>query len=237
MNTLIVDVSEKLSANYSAEAVSGPFIEEVQLAINHTFAAYPPEDAAETSEIIEELLKTLKEQLFDAASSAASNLDEVNNSIVEITSKVFTTIMSKYGFEAPEESMEAADDFAGDLTARIHSAILFFEYFFIAAGFSLIILGILGLVNVRTYTLGSWLRFSVHLLLGTGLCLLCLLTTRPDSDWATALAETAWPLPMVALVLLLVISVHHLSRRRERSVDAQKYHFLSKWRKTGASPV
>ncbi|OAQ79461.1 low temperature requirement A [Purpureocillium lilacinum] len=237
MNNRVEDVIDRITSNDSAEAVTDRFISEVQLAINHTFTAYPPEDAFETNETIKELVETLKEKLLDSISSATPNLDDVEHAIVEITSKVFTSIMSKYGLEAPEESAEGAEDFYGDLNARIHAAILFFEYFFIAAGFSLIILGILGLVNVRKYTLGSWLRFATHFLFGTGLCLVCLLATRPDNDWASALAGTAWPLPMVALVLLIVISVHHLSRRREKSVESQKYQFLPRWRKTEAPAV
>ncbi len=125
MNNRVEDVIDRITSNDSAEAVTDRFISEVQLAINHTFTAYPPEDAFETNETIKELVETLKEKLLDSISSATPNLDDVEHAIVEITSKVFTSIMSKYGLEAPEESAEGAEDFYGDLNARIHAAILF----------------------------------------------------------------------------------------------------------------
>jgi hypothetical protein len=64
-------------------------------------------------------------------------------------------------------------------------------------------MGILGLVNVRVYTKGSWLRFATHIVFGVALCLLSILATANDGDGAVVLAETAWPLPIVAIVVFI----------------------------------
>ncbi|KAJ6442741.1 low temperature requirement A [Purpureocillium lavendulum] len=161
--------------NANTEDFAKSFTDEVQLAINHTFAAYPPEDALETSETIKGLLETLQEQLTQLTESADdSDSNGIQKVLTDIASKVSTTIMSKYGFETPEDYSGSEDDYSGDLTARLETAALFFEYFFIAAGFSIIILGILGLVNTR----------------------------QSDDDWVTKLTSSAWPVPMVAIVLL-----------------------------------
>jgi hypothetical protein len=64
-------------------------------------------------------------------------------------------------------------------------------------------MGILGLVNVRVYTKGSWLRFATHIVFGVALCLLSILATANDGDGAVVLGETAWPLPIVAIVVFV----------------------------------
>lgn len=67
---------------------------------------------------------------------------------------------------------------------------------------TIIIMGILGLLNVRVYTKGSWLRFATHAIVGITSCLLCLLALG-EGDRAVSLSMTAWPLPMVALFVLI----------------------------------
>jgi hypothetical protein len=64
-------------------------------------------------------------------------------------------------------------------------------------------MGFLGLINVRTYTKGSWLRFTTHIIFGSVVCLLTLLVTQKDGEAAFNFAETAWPLPTISLAILI----------------------------------
>jgi hypothetical protein len=67
---------------------------------------------------------------------------------------------------------------------------------------TLILTGVLGMVNVRTYTKWSWVRFATHTLFGIAVCFLSLLS-RGDAVPAINLSSTAWPLPIVAIVILV----------------------------------
>ena len=75
-------------------------------------------------------------------------------------------------------------------------------------------MGILGLVNVRSYTTGSWVRFATHVICGAASCLLCLLATRSDGVPAYNLSQTAWPVPIVAIFLFIGTS----TERRLKSI-------------------
>jgi hypothetical protein len=64
-------------------------------------------------------------------------------------------------------------------------------------------MGVMGVVNVRNYTKGSWFRFAAHIVFGAALCLLVLLTFGDGGLDAYNLATTAWPLPIVAIVIFI----------------------------------
>lgn len=77
-------------------------------------------------------------------------------------------------------------------------------------------MGFLGLINVRTYTKGSWLRFTTHIIFGSVVCLLTLLVTQKDGEAAFNFAETAWPLPTISLAILIGKSCLTLRLHRVR---------------------
>lgn len=68
-------------------------------------------------------------------------------------------------------------------------------------------MGILGLINVRSYTVGSWLRFGTHMAFGSAVCLLTTLASG-SGDRAENLSETAWPLPMIAIIVFIGTPYH-----------------------------
>lgn len=67
---------------------------------------------------------------------------------------------------------------------------------------TIIFTGVLGIVNVRTYTKWSWVRFAAHIVFGIAVCLLSLLS-HGDAYPAINLSATAWPLPIVAIIILI----------------------------------
>ena len=74
-------------------------------------------------------------------------------------------------------------------------------------------MGVMGVINVRNHTKGSWFRFVTHLVFGAALCLMTLLSIGEGQD-AYNLAQTAWPLPIVAIVLFIGAPPSENHRRR-----------------------
>ncbi|KAK9357713.1 hypothetical protein V1504DRAFT_463603 [Lipomyces starkeyi] len=75
-------------------------------------------------------------------------------------------------------------------------------------------------------------RFLAHIMFGLSMCLLALLT-KGEATAAINLSSTAWPLPIVAMVVLVVLAIHHISwenKEAEESTGEKQYHFLPRWR-------
>ncbi|PSS22920.1 hypothetical protein M430DRAFT_25883 [Amorphotheca resinae ATCC 22711] len=203
----------------------------VNSTIQNIFAIYPPTDNTTTQAEVGETVGALSEQLslLMSNTSTDANYTGLEDAVAEVGFVVLNSIMDTYGFEAPPPN--GTETVSDKTNAELDTASLVFEYFFIATGLTIIIMGILGLVNVRVYTKGSWLRFATHIVFGVALCLLSILATANDGDGAVVLAETAWPLPIVAIVVFVVLAVHHVSWEGKPKANGEKqYHFLPRWK-------
>jgi hypothetical protein len=99
-----------------------------------------------------------------------------------------------------------------------------FEYYFITAGLTIIIMGILGLANIRSYTTGPWLRFATHIICGAASCVLCLLVIWGDGIPAYNLSQTAWPVAIMAISLFMGVS----TLRRPKSISLTHHRFCGR---------
>jgi len=69
-------------------------------------------------------------------------------------------------------------------------------YFFVAAGMTLILIGVLSLITVKNHKRGTFIRLGVFTVLGMGLAMLAIMVK--NSAWST-FGVSAWILPVVVL--------------------------------------
>ncbi|KFX90120.1 hypothetical protein V490_06639 [Pseudogymnoascus sp. VKM F-3557] len=233
-NNLISFLNEVQSGTNNIEDDILHYITAIQDSLNKTLTAYPPVNALEVNENLSELVEKFKEQLTEyikaLSENANASIDAASSAGSDIEAALLLSLQETFGFEAAEDKVEeAGNNSLLKTVASLDTATLIFQFFFIATGMTIIIMGILGLINVRVYTKGSWLRFATHVSVGITCCLLCLLSLG-EGDRAVSLSMTAWPLPMVAFFVFIVLAVHHVSWEVKDGQSAKKYHFLPRWR-------
>ncbi|KAK9242005.1 hypothetical protein V1506DRAFT_524944 [Lipomyces tetrasporus] len=201
---------------------------------NSTFQVYEPSDPGSINATMNDILDNVQNLTSEYYSSPSNEtLNALSVGLGEVVSEVWNSIMDTYGFQSSDGGGGGTEQFASDKTvAALDTAQLIFDYFFIATGFTIIFIGVLGVVNVRSYTIWSWARFVAHILFGLACCLLCLLATG-DGSAALNLSATAWPLPIIAMIVLVVLAIHHISwenKEAEEKTGEKQYHFLPRWR-------
>lgn len=203
-----------------------------------TLSNYQASNFSELTELNETVTQALEgirnvTELYFETHNSELLQNEFKVQIGKIVQAVWNSIMDFYGFEAGSDTPESGDDVVDfKLVASLNTASLIFVFFFVATGFTLIFTGVLGIVNVRSYNKWSWVRFATHLLFGLAMCLLSLLCSG-DGTAAINITSTAWPLPIVAMTILIVLTIHHISWEDEEAEIAtgkKKYHFLPRWR-------
>jgi len=221
----------------------------LQNAANETFSQYIPANPTDSNDTVAATLGFLSNstQAYYAANLASSpdqalintTYAEVVDAVAQYALAVWNSIMDTYGFVPSEDALASTTDnvtienFATVQTqAALNTASLIFVYFYVATGFTLILTGFLGIINVRSYTVWSWVRFATHIMFGLAMALLSLLS-RGDGTSALNISSTAWPLPIVAMVVLVVLAIHHVSwenHEAEEKTGEKQYHFLPRWR-------
>ena len=111
----------------------------------------------------------------------------------------FTFVTDNFGINAPESYIKN-DDAMGGIFALFYTVFL---YFFIAAGLTLIILGVLFWTGKRRKLRGEVLSIGFRILIGVGLCMLSLMDLPSLQDSANSAINTylysPWILPTVVL--------------------------------------
>lgn len=133
----------------------------------------------------------------DLIASGDESFAEAFNSIYYAS---FNTILETLGIKPPKskdasKTKTGEDSFAE--TAKLLKVIqTVFLYFFIAAGVSLILLGALGAISKPPKTLGGYARNIGNFVVGTGLCLLSIMSiTEAGGNYVVS----PWILPTVCL--------------------------------------
>ncbi|KAK9427674.1 bacterial low temperature requirement A protein-domain-containing protein [Lipomyces doorenjongii] len=206
----------------------------IQDAANNTFQVYEPSDPGRINATMNDMLDNVRNLTSEYYSTPSNQtLNALYVGLSEVVSEVWNSIIDTYGFQPSDRGGGDVQQFASDKTvAALNTAQLIFDYFFIATGFTIIFIGVLGVVNVRSYTIWSWVRFVAHILFGLACCLLCLLATG-DGSAALNLSATAWPLPIMAMIVLVVLAIHHISwenNEADEKTGEKQYHFLPRWR-------
>lgn len=179
-------------------------------AINETliqiFETYPPTDF-NTYDTVNASLTALQ---------YSTTKEEAKATFLELFNAVQHSVYQTYGLEAPESE-------AGTLTAtdQLQSDVnvigLVFTYFFLAAGVTLILMGVLNVLTLPRScfgrqglkSLGLWGRIGIFFVVGAAIAGLVGLLNLPG-DSAYNFSMSAWLLPVVVLGLAIVLVVQYV---------------------------
>ena len=119
-----------------------------------------------------------------------------------------------FGVEAPEAMVEHATDPTQILDALITQTFqTIFLYFFVCAGLSLILTGVLFLFGKRHKVRGDYLNIFFRTLMGVGLTLVSIMATsnNPDYQWSYSIYfDSPWILPTATIVFAVVVIVDNI---------------------------
>lgn len=163
---------------------------DVFIAIEHVF-----ENAV--GNVLEAFGAELPDSMGDGTDSGTN---EMKKRSLELSSTVL--------FGRETSNTTAQQDMLQELAQNFHSVTkLFnfaFEYFFISAGLALICLGIIAMLSSKKkWHFWDWFRFSSYYFFGIALAVLALLVN-------TDFPQSAWVLPLVALVFFANVVTNHI---------------------------
>ncbi|KAH8698586.1 bacterial low temperature requirement A protein-domain-containing protein [Talaromyces proteolyticus] len=173
-----------------------------------------------TEEVFNEAQMSLNETL---SLPADANFTEVISVGFTLITDSYKTVIEDFGWETPEEtSNEGAEGFLESYDAILSVFNLTFGYFAVCTGLILIFISILSILSFNHKNVHHWLQYlstAVNLLIGLGIVLLSTITLTSNAE---TLGESSWTLPVLMLILLALLVLHHLPRGRYRPVIANQ---------------
>ncbi|KAF2443742.1 hypothetical protein P171DRAFT_495609, partial [Karstenula rhodostoma CBS 690.94] len=108
-----------------------------------------------------------------------------------------------YGADKELDIMGAFDDYLGVFQ-------LVFIYVFVAGGFSLIIVSILGYLSLPAsqHRVAAYIHFSLNVVFGVGLCLVA--TLRYNEGLQENFPGSAWVIPTICFVYFFCVVINHI---------------------------
>jgi hypothetical protein len=187
--------------------------------ISQLLATYPPPDGQD-SEIFQNVNDTLT-----AIKSASDNIN-----LTALTDLVFAVIHSvyqTYGFEAPKSDTGTTPQTGFDeLSNDVNVILLVFVYFFVSAGVTLILMGVLNILTLPKDSFskagwkhpGVWGRIGVFFVVGSTLAGLAGLVNLDAGD---TLSYGPWLLPVITLALVIVLGMQYMRwpKKKQRSEE------------------
>ncbi|KAL2063186.1 hypothetical protein VTL71DRAFT_6258 [Oculimacula yallundae] len=175
--------------------------------IQDLFTSYPPSNPKTFTKVDSGLRVLQLGYNANNATSVTAYLNTYNDVISTVVHSVFTS----YGFKVPKPKpgQEAPLNSSAELD-RVNDVIrIVFVYFFVAAGMTLILMGLLNFLTLpREQFTRSGLkhpavlgRFGIYVYIGLGLALLSIST---HYDAGSRLANSGWLLPLVCFCILVV---------------------------------
>jgi len=199
--------NENLTA---AEVVSG-----MNTTIQSIFDSYPPDDDSVYDSVNTQLL------LVQDGLTTGNN-ETYFDAFYNVYGLVTTTIYQTFGLESPGSAFEqpAANATAGadgfsDLESDFNVMAIIFIYFFVAAGVTLILMGVLNILTLphSCFTKkairhpGVWVRMGAFFIVGAPLAAIAALV---NLDAGANLVLSVWLLPLVVFCLLIVLVVQYI---------------------------
>ncbi|PMD60148.1 uncharacterized protein K444DRAFT_589316 [Hyaloscypha bicolor E] len=179
-------------------------------AINDTvqqiFDSYPPTDF-NTYEMINSSLTTLQE---------STTKQQAEDTLLELIYGVIHSIYQTYGFAAPESNAGSTTLTAADELQNDYNVIgLVFVYFFVAAGLTLMLMGVLNLLTLPRSCFskqglrspGLWARHGIFFVVGAAIAGLAGLI---NGEAGYNLSISPWLLPVVVLGLVIVLVAQYV---------------------------
>ncbi|KAF2842432.1 hypothetical protein M501DRAFT_1029138 [Patellaria atrata CBS 101060] len=134
----------------------------------------------------------------------------IANSISDILLTCANALFASIGVEAPEPKHGHEPTIEGQIDKVDDMQSLIFLYFFICAGTSVILIGVLGYISERPKTSGQWLKGASNILVGLGIALLSLMYAAPGQTVMVNYLFSAWLLPTLCLALGITVLFNHV---------------------------
>lgn len=178
--------------------------------ISSIFELYIPPNASTIAEVEETLTAISYGYTTSNKTSFLAKIDDLAATVVH-------SIFESYAFEPPE--LKAGSPTPSTPTEELDRDLsviaLVFVYFFVAAGITLILMGVLNFLTLRRECFtkkglkhpGLIVRFSSYLVVGLGTALLAIMV---NFSAGARLADSAWLLPTVTLAIIVVLLVQYL---------------------------
>ena len=166
------------------------------------------------------------EQTVNASVTAirAGNVDELLN----LTFAVIHSIYQNYGFEAPESDTETTHQTGEEELMNDFKVInLVFIYFFVSAGVTLILMGVLNVLTLPKDSFsnagwkhpGVWGRIGVFFVVGSTIAGLAGLV---NLDAGYNLSVSPWLLPVITLALVIVLGMQYVRWPKKKQTGEEK---------------
>jgi hypothetical protein len=107
-----------------AENLAKSLVTQVRSAVNHIFTLFPPDDLPDVTEQINTLLEYLEGNFTAEAVLPSTDFPGANAIVLhDLPNTILTTIMTKFGFDGPEES--EGESLEAQVDASLETARLF----------------------------------------------------------------------------------------------------------------
>ncbi|KAG8526054.1 uncharacterized protein KY384_000816 [Bacidia gigantensis] len=140
--------------------------------------------------------------------SGNATSDEAFNDADQILNTITTAIFKYFKIEAPKSMAKKASgdkDPFSDLTTILSVYDLVFQYFFAAAGCTLVMMAIMVALSKKGKVAGDYAVISIRAVIGAGLALVALVSTNYTAR--DNFLYTPWMLPTVLFAILIVVIV------------------------------
>lgn len=205
LETVLNDLSVDFSLTYNTSA---EFVGQVNSTAWNDVFAYVPK-GIDFTEALNEVNSALVEiaNTWNDTSEEAANAG--NNALNNIVFALTNTVLESLSIEAPKPKVkDGVKPNPEDQTTKLFGVFnLVFIYFFVTAGLTLIIMGVLAWLSEKPKKLGDYVRSSANFVVGLGLCLLSLMSlTETEGNFGFS----SWVLPTLCLSLGLVVVINHV---------------------------
>ena len=183
----------------------GAFVSAINDTVQQIFHSYPPTDF-NTYEMINSSLTTLQE---------STTQQQAKDTFLELFYGVIHPIYQTYGFAAPESDTGSTTLTATDELQNDYKVIgLVFVYFFVAAGMTLMFMGVLNFFTLPRSCFskqglkspGLWARNGIFFVVGAAFAgLVGLIKVKAGYNFSTS----PWLLPVVVLGLVIVLGAQY----------------------------
>jgi hypothetical protein len=145
----------------------------------------------------------------------STNQQQAEDTFLELVYGVIHSIYQTYGFEAPESDGSTTLTAADELQNDYNVIGLVFVYFFVAAGMTLVLMGVLNLLTLPRSCFskqglkspGLWARNGIFFVVGAAIAGLAALI---NVDAGYNLSISPWLLPVIVFGLVIVLGVQYI---------------------------
>lgn len=205
LQAVLSDLTLDFSQTYNTSA---EFVDQVNFTAWNDVFNYVPK-GIDFTDALNEVNSALVEVANAWNNTSEEAVNAGDNALNNIIFALANTVLESLSIEAPKSKVkDGVKPSPEDQTSKLFGVFnLVFIYFFVTAGLTLIIMGVLAWLSEKPKKLGDYVRSSANFVVGLGLCLLSLMSF---SEAEGNFAFSSWVLPTLCLSLFLVVVVNHV---------------------------